>query len=190
MFPKTLSWLFLIYINDLAKNLSSNSKLFAVDTSLFSVVHDLNISANENNDALKKIDGIIDEKCVSIAILRSRHKELYFLGKEITPSSWYCFQRQFGKKNPYQKHLAMLLDIKLDFDEHIEVKKYLVKLVNLMVLFASPEIFYHLFYKFITCTSSNVCLFKNEEKLKLHQGEGPLLRLLKTSPTIRCVMSC
>ena len=31
--------LFLIYINDLSKNLSSNPKLFADDTSLFSVVH-------------------------------------------------------------------------------------------------------------------------------------------------------
>ena len=37
--------LFLIYINDLAENLSSNPKLFADDTSLFSEVDDLNISA-------------------------------------------------------------------------------------------------------------------------------------------------
>ena len=34
--------LFLIYINDLAENLYSNPKLFANDTSLFSVVRDLN----------------------------------------------------------------------------------------------------------------------------------------------------
>ena len=46
--------LFLIYINDLAKNLSSNPKLFAYDTYLFSVVRDLNTSANEINDDLKK----------------------------------------------------------------------------------------------------------------------------------------
>ena len=37
--------LFLIYINDLAVNLSSNPKLFADDTSLFSAVDDLNFSA-------------------------------------------------------------------------------------------------------------------------------------------------
>ena len=36
--------LFLIYINDLSDNLSSNVKLFADDTSLFSVIHDINIS--------------------------------------------------------------------------------------------------------------------------------------------------
>ena len=48
--------LFLVYINDLAENLSSNPKLFADDTSLFSVVRDLNTSANEINDDLKKIE--------------------------------------------------------------------------------------------------------------------------------------
>ena len=48
--------LFLIYINDLVENLSSIPKLFADDTSLFSVVHDLNTSVNEINDNLKKIE--------------------------------------------------------------------------------------------------------------------------------------
>ena len=42
---------FLIYINDLSDDLVSTIKLFADETSLFSVVHDSNISANElNND--------------------------------------------------------------------------------------------------------------------------------------------
>ena len=48
--------LFLIYINDLSDNLTSNAKLFADDTSLFSVVHDVNTSAKELNDDLKKIN--------------------------------------------------------------------------------------------------------------------------------------
>ena len=43
--------LFLVYINDLTDDLSSNAKLFADDTSLFSVIHDVDTSANElNND--------------------------------------------------------------------------------------------------------------------------------------------
>ena len=48
--------LFLIYGNDLPNGLKSKSKLFADDTSLFSVAHDLNTSASDiNNDFLKLI---------------------------------------------------------------------------------------------------------------------------------------
>ena len=46
---------FLIYINDLSDNLSSNVKLFAYDTSLFSVTHDVTVSAWELNYYLRKI---------------------------------------------------------------------------------------------------------------------------------------
>ena len=48
--------LFLIYINDLSDNLTSNAKLFAVDASLFLVVHVVSASTKELNDDLKKIN--------------------------------------------------------------------------------------------------------------------------------------
>ena len=51
--------LFLIYINFypkfLSDNLSSNVKLFADDTSLFYVIHDVKVSERELNDDLRKI---------------------------------------------------------------------------------------------------------------------------------------
>ena len=47
--------LFLIYINILSGDLSSKAKLFADDTSLFSVTHDITTSANELNNDLNKI---------------------------------------------------------------------------------------------------------------------------------------
>ena len=50
------SLLFLIYINDLSDNLTSCSKSFADDTSLFSVVHDVNTFAKEFSDDLKKVN--------------------------------------------------------------------------------------------------------------------------------------
>ena len=46
---------FLIYINNLS-NLSSNHKLLADDTSLFSVVHNSNTSTNNVNEDLEKIN--------------------------------------------------------------------------------------------------------------------------------------
>ena len=49
--------LFLIYINDLADGLSSNAKLFADNTSLFSVVHNPNTTAKDLNNDLVKISG-------------------------------------------------------------------------------------------------------------------------------------
>ena len=48
--------LFLINTNDLLDNLTRNAKLFADDTSLFSIVHDVNTSAKNLNDDLKKVN--------------------------------------------------------------------------------------------------------------------------------------
>ena len=52
------------------------------------------------------------------------------------------------KKCSYQKHFGIFLNSKLDFDK---ASKYLIKLVNLFVFFASSDIFYrnYLFYKSI-----------------------------------------
>ena len=47
--------LFLIYINDLPENLVSNPKLFADDTSLFSVIRNKHLSAQNLNEDLNKI---------------------------------------------------------------------------------------------------------------------------------------
>ena len=47
--------LFLIYINDLANGLSSNTKLFTDDTSLFSIIHDSVITTLELNSDLSRI---------------------------------------------------------------------------------------------------------------------------------------
>ena len=45
----------MIDINDLADGLLSNAKLFADETSLFSVVHNANTTAKELNNDLVKI---------------------------------------------------------------------------------------------------------------------------------------
>ena len=47
--------LFLVYINDLERNVKTNIKLFADDTMLFSIVKNLEISANDLNHDLDVI---------------------------------------------------------------------------------------------------------------------------------------
>ena len=47
---------FLVYINDLVDSLSSNARLFADDISLFSVIHDVDISVKELNNDLQQIN--------------------------------------------------------------------------------------------------------------------------------------
>ena len=47
---------FLVYITDLVDGLSSNARLFADDISLFSVIHDVDISVKELNNDLQQIN--------------------------------------------------------------------------------------------------------------------------------------
>ena len=53
--------LFLIYINDLADELSSNTKLFTDGTSLSSVVHNRDSSAADLNNDLAKISHLAQQ---------------------------------------------------------------------------------------------------------------------------------
>ena len=114
--------LFLIYINDLSDNLSSNPKLFADDTSLFSVVHHISQSGINLNNDLEKISNWAfqwtmsfkpdinkqtQEVIFSSRFQKSNHLSLTFNGTSITQSE-------------IQKHLGMFLDSKLDFKEHIQ----------------------------------------------------------------------
>ena len=46
---------FFIHINDLSDDLTTNAKLFADDTSLFSIVRDMNASTTNLNNDLNKI---------------------------------------------------------------------------------------------------------------------------------------
>ena len=70
--------LFLIYVNDLPDGWSSNAKLFADDTSLFSVVHDINKSVIELKATQKKLMiGPFNGKWLSIQIVASKLKKSY-----------------------------------------------------------------------------------------------------------------
>ena len=46
---------FLVYVNDLVDNISYEAKLFADDTSLFTVVHDVDVASDKLNRDLEVI---------------------------------------------------------------------------------------------------------------------------------------
>ena len=82
---------FLIYINDLPDDLVSTVKLFADDTSLFSV-HDSNISAIELNNNLQKIsDWAYKWKMSFSPDLNKQAQELIFSRKLNKPSTVLIF---------------------------------------------------------------------------------------------------
>ena len=73
---------FSIYINDFPNGFSSNAKLFADDTSVFSVVHNITDSANLLNSDLSKIANVLyNGKLVLIRIQQNKLKRSYSLTK-------------------------------------------------------------------------------------------------------------
>ena len=116
--------LFLVYINDLEEGIKSSVKFFADDTSLFSIVHDPLVSAEELNYDLDLINKWAYQWKMSFnpdptkqaeEILFSRklkspdHPPIYFNNIEV-------------KRVSDHKHLGLTLDSKLSFAKHISEK--------------------------------------------------------------------
>ena len=114
--------LFLIYINDLSNNLSSNCKLFADDTSLFSVVNNIHTSATTLSQDLKAITKwAFQWKMIFNSDLSKQAQEVIFsrkIKKLLHPT--LLFNNIPLNNSLFQKHLGLTLDIKLNFSEHIK----------------------------------------------------------------------
>ena len=111
--------LFLIYINDLSDDLS---KLFADDTSLFSIVRNINTSAAHLNNDLRKISNWAFQWKMSFNPDPSKQaQEVIFSRKhqKISHPSIY-FSNNPIESVSSQKHLGMILDNKLNFQERIK----------------------------------------------------------------------
>ena len=96
----TRSTTFLIYINDLADGLSSNAKLFADDTSLFSIVHLVKINRRAyqwkmsfNPDPSKQAQEVIFSKKTK----KEYYRPVAFNNNNVSETS-------------SQKHLGVVLD--------------------------------------------------------------------------------
>ena len=115
---------FLIYINDLCKNLPSITKLFADDTSILSVVDGVDSPAKQLNNNLNKIsEWAFQWKMVFSLDLCKQAQEIVFSCKTHKISHPKVnFNNSPVVKSTYQKHLRLYLDEKLNFSHHIEVK--------------------------------------------------------------------
>ena len=114
---------FLVYINDLADGLSSNAKLFADETSLFSVIHDVDTSANELNNDLYQINKWAFRWKTSFNPDSSKQvQEIIFSrkAKKISHPS-LRFNNSIVSQTLYQIHLGIFLDARLTFEEHLKV---------------------------------------------------------------------
>ena len=127
--------LFLIYINDISKNLESNVKLFADDTSLFSVVFDPNISARTLNNDLSKIEQWAFQWKMSFNpdLSKQAQEVLFSKKKNISYHPDLYFNQSKVKVVPAQKHLGLILDNKLNFNLHLKtVIDKITKSINVL----------------------------------------------------------
>ena len=116
--------LFLIYINDLTDNISSNMRLFADDSSLFIKVRNIEDTQEQLTSDLDKITNWawqwkmefnpdINKQAIEVIFSHKKkkpvHPPLFFNGIPV-------------KRETYTKHLGVFLDQRLTFRKHIEEK--------------------------------------------------------------------
>ena len=114
--------LFLIYINDLSEGLSSNAKLFADDTSLFSVIHDSNTSALELKSDLAKINRWAFQWKVSFNQdpKKHAHENIFSRKYKAILHLPLVFINNNVIQTTSQKHLGISLDTRMSFEKHLE----------------------------------------------------------------------
>ena len=111
----------MIYINDLSDDLTTNVKLFADDTSLFSVVRTMNTSTTNLNNDLNKIKNWENQWKMNFNADPSKqaHEVIFSRKFQKTNHNQVYFSHNSFKQVSFQKNLGMYLDNKLSFQEHL-----------------------------------------------------------------------
>ena len=106
---------------DLPNGLKSNAKLFADDTSLFTIVKDKNKSANILNDDLQLISNWAYKwKMLFNPDPKKPAQEVLFSGKsQIQNHPTLSLNNIKVERSTYHKHLGVILYKKFNFKEHI-----------------------------------------------------------------------
>ena len=121
--------LFLVYINDLPNELKSNVKLFADDTSLFTIIKDKQESADVlNNDLSLMPKWAFNWKMLINPDTNKPAQELLFSRKKKTQNHPNVSLNSIQvERVSHQKHLDIILDEKLNFKEQIDSTMLKVK---------------------------------------------------------------
>ena len=113
---------FLIYINDLTDGLKCNVKLFADDTSIFTVVHEPTTAAENLNHDLDLINLWATKWRMSFNPDPSKQAVEVIFSKKRCPRNHppIFFKTAPVKSVREQKHLGVILDSKLSFASHVK----------------------------------------------------------------------
>ena len=114
--------LFLIYINDLTDGLKCDVKLFADDTSIFTVIHDPNSAVADINHDLRLINLWASRWRMSFNLDTNKQAiEVTFSKRRCPPNHpLIFFNDTLVLKAQEQKHLGIILDSKVSFASHIK----------------------------------------------------------------------
>ena len=120
--------------------LNSNVKLSADDTSLFPIVHNITDSANLLNSNLSKInEWALQWKKSFNPDPTKQAQEIIFSRKTSKRNHpGLMFNNNIVNLTTIHKHIGMVFDSKLSFDEHL--KSVLRKLVKLLVYFEDSKV--------------------------------------------------
>ena len=116
--------LFLIYINDLERNIKSNIKSFADDTMLFSIEENPEISANDLNQDLDVINQWAHQWKLEFNPdpTKQAAKVLFSCKKSSPNHPQITFNGTVVAKMQEQKHLGLILGQSLSFKKHLNEK--------------------------------------------------------------------
>ena len=101
---------FLIYINDLVDDLSSEAKLFADDTSLFTIVYDEAIAADQLIRDLSIISDWVHQWKMQFNPDKNKYKTIH---------PFLIFNQSEVVKKDEHTHLGVISDYKLNFNSHV-----------------------------------------------------------------------
>ena len=113
--------LFLVCINDLVDNISSDAKLFADHTSLFTVVYDIDVVADKLNRDLEVISNWAHQWKMQFNPDKNKHaiQVIFSQKKDAVIHPTVLFNGSEVAVKTEHKHLSMTLDSKLNVHNHI-----------------------------------------------------------------------